>query len=95
MAQQLTNLEVFAAVNELPALPEGHYYHHQLLGLAVYEQDTLLGTLTEILETGANDVYVVVEPGGKELLLPVIPSVILQYDLHNKRIDVIVPEGLR
>ena len=91
----LTNQEVFASVRELPSLPEGRYYHHQLIGLEVWEKNTLLGELMEILSTGANDVYVVRETNGKELLLPAIPQVILETDLKRGRINVALIEGLR
>jgi 16S rRNA processing protein RimM len=94
-AALLTNQEVFAAVKELPALPEGHYYHHQLIGLAVWEGDELLGELSEILTTGANDVYVIRTSSGKELLLPAIPDVIKAVDLVAGRMSVVVLNGLR
>ncbi|MFZ3070921.1 MAG: ribosome maturation factor RimM [Anaerolineaceae bacterium] len=94
-AQALTNLEVYAKVKDLPALPEGTYYHHQLIGLRVFEREQAIGTLVDILVTGANDVYVISDLASKELLLPAIPSVILSINLTQQRIDVCVPEGLR
>ncbi len=92
-AAELTNLEVFVRIDELPALAEGQYYHHQLVGLkAVLENGTEIGTVTEIMETGANDVYVVADPSGKELLLPAIDSVIIRVDLPAKQMVVNPPE---
>ncbi len=92
-AAELTNLEVFVRIDELPALSEGQYYHHQLVGLkAVLEDGTEIGTVTEIMETGANDVYVVTDPAGKELLLPAIDSVIIRVDLPAKQMVVKPPE---
>jgi 16S rRNA processing protein RimM len=89
----LTNLEVFVKTDELPALSDGQYYHHQLVGLkAVLEDGAEIGTLTEIMETGANDVYVVTDAAGKELLLPAIDPVILRVDLSAKQIVVKPPE---
>ena len=76
-------------------LPPGLYYHHQLIGLAVFsDQGEHLGELTEVLETGANDVYVVTGPQG-ELLLPVIADVIRSVDLDSHRLTVHLLEGLR
>jgi len=49
-------LEVYVETRSLPALPAGHYYQHQILGLYVYEEEELLGEISEIIETGANDV---------------------------------------
>lgn len=75
---RLRNMLVYIKATELPDLPEGEYYHHQLIGITVVDEaGKLLGKLTEILETGANDVYVVKTPEGKELLLPAVDEVIL------------------
>ena len=58
------------------------------------ENENPLGTLAEILETGANDVYVVKDDAGKELLLPAIPSVILDLDTGRRLLKVHLLEGL-
>lgn len=93
-AQLLTNQEVFVAVRELPELPEGEYYHHQLIGLPVFADGKAFGKLIDILETGANDVYVIEDVDGNERLLPVIPSVVKSIDISQGIIEVEVPEGL-
>jgi len=77
------------------SLPEGQYYKHEIIGLKVVdESDSPLGELVEILETGANDVYVVRDESGKELLLPNIPSVILDLDMDRGLMRVHLLEGL-
>jgi 16S rRNA processing protein RimM len=89
--QQLVQIRTESAA----PLPPGLYYHHQLLGLSVYTDDGEdLGQLVDILETGANDVYVVRGAKG-EILLPVIESVIRAVDLDQKRLTVHLLEGLR
>ena len=91
LRRQLVQIKAVAAA----PLPPGTYYHHQLLGLPVVtEAGEALGALAEVLETGANDVYVVQGEGG-ELLLPAIRSVILSIDLAARQITVRVPDGLR
>jgi 16S rRNA processing protein RimM len=86
-------LEVPAA--ERPPLPEGEYYQHQLLNLSVIDDEGLaLGTVIEILTTGANDVYVVRSEAGKEILLPAIDSVIKKIDLNKRLIRVHLLPGL-
>ena len=88
------NQWVYVQSKDVP-LPEGQHYKHELLGLkAMDENDTLLGELVEILETGANDVYVVRDDSGKEILLPNIPSVILDLDLERGLLRVHLLEGL-
>ncbi len=94
-ARVMTNLEVFVKTSEIPALPAGMYYHHELIGLRVYEDENFLGVLTEILETGANDVFVIKNDEREELLLPDIPNVILDIDLEESKMSVSVPDGLR
>ncbi len=80
--------------DEAMPLPEGHYYHFQLIGLEVVTtQGEPLGTLADILETGANDVWVV-RRAGREVLLPDIPDVVKSIDMAQKRIMVELLDGL-
>lgn len=86
-AGQLTNQWVYVLESDLPALEEGEYYQHQLLELEVFTEDgQRLGEVIEILETGANDVLVVLTGAEKEVLLPIIAEVVLEIDLEGKRI---------
>ncbi len=81
--------------SQLYPLPAGQYYHFQLLGLAVYDEEKgLLGELTEVLETGANDVYVVQSPEYGEILLPAIKDVIREVNLEAKTMRVKLLPGL-
>ncbi len=94
-AEALRDMLVQIPLEEAVPLEEGEYYEHQIVGLAVVEQDgTPLGKVREILSTGSNDVYIVVGPEG-ELLLPAIEPVILEIDLQAGRMVVEVLEGLR
>jgi len=89
------NTWVYVPAANRPELPEGEYYHHQLLGLNVITDEGVdLGVLVDILETGANDVYVVREADGKETLLPAIPSVILDIRIADRQIRVHLLDGL-
>ena len=94
-AGQFRNTWLFVKTKDAPALPAGKYYKYQLIGLNVVdEEDKPLGTLTEILETGANDVYIVKDEAGKELLLPAIPTVVLDVQPESRFIRVHLLEGL-
>jgi 16S rRNA processing protein RimM len=78
---ELRNQVVYTQLGDLPTLPEGQYYHHELIGLHVMdENDQEIGTIQEIIETGAKDVLVI-RNHEKELLVPMINEVILSIDL--------------
>jgi len=86
---ELRNQLLYVRADDLPELPEGEYYHHQLLGSRVLDEEGReLGTLVDILETGANDVYMVRTPEGGEMLFPAIPNVVLSVDIQGKEIRV-------
>jgi len=95
-AGKLRNTWVSVRRSDVPGLPAGQIYQHDLIGLSVVDEESVpLGRITEIIETGANDVYVVTPDKGAELLLPAIPSVILDLDLAARRMRVHVLDGLR
>ena len=78
----LTNQDVFVRTDDRPPLPEGEYYQHELIGLQVVtDEEEKLGKLVEILETGANNVYIVRGEAEKDILLPAIDEVVLGIDL--------------
>ena len=84
---------VLVAADELPALPEGEYYWHQLEGLRVTVAGQLLGRVDHLIETGANDVLVVAPCEGsidqRERLLPYLPGqVVLAVDTNAGEIQV-------
>jgi 16S rRNA processing protein RimM len=94
-AGQLRNQWVYIKAKDAQPLREGQIYQHELFGFRVVdENDNQLGELVEIIETGANDVYVVRDDSGKEILLPAIPSVILDLDLTRRLMRVHLLEGL-
>jgi hypothetical protein len=78
-----------------PPLPAGHYYHHELLGCTIVDEKRgSIGTLAEILLTGANDVYVVQTTTGREVLLPAIAGVVLHIDIDKRVIQSAFPMEL-
>jgi 16S rRNA processing protein RimM len=86
---------VYIRASDVPGLPEGKIYQHELFGFEVVdEHGNPLGKLVEILETGANNVYVIRDEGGKELLLPNIPEVVLEMDTARRVLRVHLLEGL-
>ena len=95
-AGEFRNQLVMTRADDLPSLPTGEFYTHQLIGMRVITNDenTFLGKLVEIIATGANDVYVVQPEEGPDILLPDIDSVILDIDLKGGEIRVHLIPGL-
>ena len=94
-ARALTGQELLAPAENSPELPDGEYFHYQLIGMQVFtEEGEDLGRIMEIIITGSNDVYVVSGPNG-EILLPAISQVVLQVDAVLGIMRVRLMEGLR
>ena len=98
-------MDLIVPIEESEPLPEGVYYRWQILGLDVNDEaGQHLGRVDDILETGANDVYVLKRAGenasgetrdrAKDLLIPATEQVILEVDLDAGTITVRLPEGL-
>ena len=94
-AEQLKTKNLFIAQEDLPELEEGQYYYHELMHCTVYnEEKEKLGEVVDILETGANDVWVVKRPGQKDALIPYIEDVVKAVDIETKQVTIQVLEGL-
>jgi 16S rRNA processing protein RimM len=94
-ADNLKGSELFIKKTDLPRLDEGVYYWNDIIGLLVFaSDDTYIGRVESIIETGANDIYVVKNEKGKEVLIPAIESVVTDIDIDQKRMKVNLPEGL-
>jgi len=93
-AEELRNYYLQAKRSDIK-LEKGAYFIVDLIGLEVYtEEGKLLGILKEVLQPGANDVYILENEAKQEILLPVIPDVIKQVDIEGKKIIVKLLEGL-
>lgn len=94
-AEMLRNTYLTVSRDSVEELEEGRYYIVDLLGLEVYtDEQILLGTLEDIFNTGSNDIYVVKDKQGKQILLPAIQDVVKQIDIENKKIIVHLLPGL-
>ena len=82
--------------DNLAPLPEDTYYHFQLIDLHVFsDEGEELGVIAEILDTSANDVYVIRNDAGPDLLIPAIREVVLDVDVDSGRMTVHLTPGLR
>jgi len=97
-AEAYTGKTGLALEADFKELPKGEYYWFQILGLNVYDEDDRhYGQVTDIIETGSNDVYVVQDStrdDSKELLIPMIDWVVKSIDIEEKKLLFDNVEGL-
>ena len=95
-AAALVHEPIVVSAASIPAPAADTYYHYQLIGLEVHDETgSRLGTIVEVIFTGANDVYVV-RDGKRETLVPALADVIVSVDtdLERNKMVVRLPEGL-
>lgn len=91
--EKYKGLDVFQEIeNEDIVLDEHEYFYSDIIGCTVYDGAREIGTVKEIFETGANDVWVV--QGEKEYLIPYIEDVVKSIDIDHKKIIIEPIEGL-
>lgn len=93
-AEKLKNHYISISRNNAKLLDENEFFIADLIGLDVFENDILIGSLADVFTAGASDVYVIKRNGKKDLLLPALKSIIKKIDVVNNRIDVVIPRGL-
>lgn len=95
MAEMYKNCYIKIDRKDAVKLPEDTYFIVDLIGITVYtDENKLLGTLADVFPTGSNDVYVVKNDLGKQILLPAIGDVIKKVDIQNKKMIVHLIPGL-
>ena len=93
-AEVLRNQIVQIELKDAVKLPKGKLYLYQLIGLRVVTAEgEKLGEITDVLETGANDVYVV-HDGAREILIPAIEDVVKEVSLERGEVTIKLIEGL-
>jgi 16S rRNA processing protein RimM len=93
-ADILRDQYVMIALEDAVPLEEGEFYLYQVIGLSVYTVDgDFLGEVSDVIETGANDVYVVQGPRG-EVLLPATEECVVDIDIDAQKMTVQLMEGL-
>lgn len=94
LAQSLRGKILFVNREDLQ-LPENSYFIQDLIGLEVSDADSgkIYGKIKDVLQTGANDVYVISD-GEKEILVPAIPDVVIETDIDNEKMIIRPLKGL-
>lgn len=91
----LKGMDLFVTRENAIPLAEGEHYIVDMIGCKIItDEGVTLGELTDVMQTGANDVYVVKTTDGKEVLLPAIKECVLEKDIENKVIKVHIMKGL-
>lgn len=94
-AMELKGGELKVKRDEVVQLPPDHFYVFDLIGLDVYTIDNeYLGKIDEVIETGANDVYVIKKEGSKDILIPALKKLVKEVNLETKKMVVELMEGL-
>lgn len=88
-AEELRQEVVRIDFEDATPLEDDEHYHFQILGLQAYDESgELLGTVVEIIETGANDVYVIRNDEGKDTLIPALKEVVPEIDMESGRMTI-------
>ena len=93
-AQPFKGKTIYIAREDAPLPPGGYFLQDLLDAKVVLEDGSPVGVLTEILERPANNVYVVTDPDGREILIPVVPAFIIRADAENGIVTVRLLEGM-
>lgn len=94
-AERYKGAVISAERDELGELPEGVYYIADLIGLRVEDEaGRYIGTIKDVFNTGANDIYEIEREGKKPLLLPVIEETVLEVNIAGGFVRVHILEGL-
>ena len=94
-AEKLRGEMVYIHMDDAIPLEDGEYYLYQIEGIRVVtDEGQELGHLTDYIETGANDVYIITTPEGGEVLIPAIPDVIQEVDLDAHVMTIKLLDGL-
>lgn len=92
--EKYKNCELYVKREDAMPLDEDEFYIADVIGMDVYEDHTKLGELDDVMQTGANDVFVVKLLDGKELLIPVIKQCVLDIDYKGRRVNVKLMKGM-
>lgn len=92
-ATPLVSSSLYLPLDNLPKLPVGKYYYHQLIGLNLYNGDELVGSVKEVYDL-PNNRLLGVDHQGTEVLIPLEDEIIKTVDLDKGEIRADLPEGL-
>ncbi|MEP0368779.1 MAG: ribosome maturation factor RimM [Cyclobacteriaceae bacterium] len=92
-ASQFVGSSLYLPLENLPPLPDGKYYFHQLIGLTLYDGESVVGEVKELYDL-PNNRLIGVDYNGAEVLIPLTDEIIDEVNLADKKITASLPEGL-
>lgn len=93
LAKELIGFDLYLPLDQLPDLPDGGYYFHQLVGMTVYDSGDELGEVKDVFELPHTNLLSV-DHGGTEVLIPIEDDIITSVDLTSQKIETKLPDGL-
>ena len=93
-AEAQRNKKVYIEETDLQELPEDTYYVRDLIGMEVVTETEKLGTISDVIQNSAQDLYEVKTEGGKKVYIPVVKQFVLDVDMETRVVKVELPEGL-
>ena len=93
-AKELVGFEFAVPESERVQLPADQYYDWELEGCTVKAGDKSIGKVQSVIKTGGTEILEIVDENGKEQLIPLVDSIVVEIDLDAKTIVVDPPEGL-
>ena len=94
-AELLRNKEILISEDQLIDLEENEYFVHDLIGCQVITEEGLkIGEIEDIIQNSSNDIYLVKNQQGQEILIPAINDVVINVDIKERQVTIHVLEGL-
>jgi len=95
-AEKYRGAELFLTRDELGEPPDGRYYISDIIGLMAYTKEgVLVGKVTDVINTGGSDVYVISKEGRRDILIPITPELDYSIDLEKDTFIFEFSEGLK
>ena len=85
-AEVLVGREVFVDENDKVSLPENHFFVHDLIGCEIFLEDEMIGKVSDVVKSKANDILVIETNGHKEKLIPFVLNFIEKFDAAKKKL---------
>ncbi|TDT68540.1 16S rRNA processing protein RimM [Hypnocyclicus thermotrophus] len=95
-ALNIMNAKLYIRRDILGTIEDGNIYQSDYIGLNVYDkEDNLLGTIEDIMETAAHDIFIILDENNEEIMIPNVEVFIKKIDFYNNKLIVDIPESLK